>query len=82
MREPRPGELVSYPPQKKRKLSPLLLGAPTEDDDVPEANRMVFQGSVPAANGSTTPTPESDEGSDTATEGDDEFAQMLSDSLA
>lgn len=69
VREPRPGEIVSYPPRKKRKL--LMLGAPSDDDDIPEANKMVYR-----------PNGHEDSGSDTATEGEDEFAKMLSDTLA
>lgn len=80
IREPQPGELVSYPPRKKRKV--LMLGAPTADDDVPEANKMVYHAKPKWQNGPTDD--DSDRGSEGASAGgdDDEFAQMLSDSLA
>lgn len=86
IREPQPGELVSYPPRKKRKV--LMLAAPTADDDIPEANKMVYRAKPSWQNG--TETPSDDDGGDgeghsdrASSAGDeDEFAQMLSDSLA
>lgn len=84
IREPQPGELVSYPPRKKRKV--LMLTAPSEDDDVPEANRLEFSGKMDWANGESSNAEAegpSRAGSQTASEfDDDEFARMLEDSLA
>ncbi|BEJ13915.1 hypothetical protein CspHIS471_0310890 [Cutaneotrichosporon sp. HIS471] len=52
IREPQPGEIVSYPPRKKRKV--LMLTAPSDDDDVPEANKLEFGGKMDWSNGESS----------------------------
>jgi RNA polymerase II subunit A-like phosphatase len=84
IREPQPGELVSYPPRKKRKI--LMLTAPSDDDEVPESNKLEFSGKMDWSNGdagSSNAEGSSRAGSEAVSEfDDDEFARMLEDSLA
>ncbi|CAK9780438.1 hypothetical protein CC85DRAFT_311092 [Cutaneotrichosporon oleaginosum] len=82
IREPQPGELMSYPPRKKRKI--LMLTAPTGDDDVPDANKLEFSGKMDWSNGDAeSSTAPARAGSEPASEfDDDEFAKMLEDELA
>ncbi|GMK53590.1 hypothetical protein CspeluHIS016_0101760 [Cutaneotrichosporon spelunceum] len=71
IREPQPGEIVSYPPRKKRKI--LMLTAPSDDDEVPEANKLEFSGKMDWSNGESSKTEESPRsGSDHVTDTDDE----------
>jgi hypothetical protein len=84
VREPQPGDIPSFPPRKK----PRLLGPATEDDDVPEANKMVFspkpawQGGMSenadgAEEDDEAPASQASETSQASQDEDDEFARLL-----
>lgn len=81
VREPQPGDIPSFPPRKKQKV--LMLDAPSEDDDIPEANKMVYKprpgdGLTPSVGGGSEGSEAEPASSDT--EGDD-FAKLLQHSL-
>lgn len=89
VREPQPGDIPSYPPKKKQKV--LMLDAPSDGDDIPEANRMVYKprpgdGITDADGADAADGKEGTDGSDgpagsSDTDGD-EFARMLEAELA
>lgn len=91
VREPQPGDIPSYPPKKKQKV--LMLDAPSDDDDIPEANRMVYkprpgdgltgthEDGVEKADGSQADGSDGPDPTSSDTE-TDEFARMLQAELA
>lgn len=96
VREPQPGDIPSYPPKKKQKV--LMLDAPSDDDDIPEANKMVYKprpgdgitGEASTADGADGKADGKADGADGTDGADpassdtetDEFAKMLEEQLA
>lgn len=80
VREPQPGDIPSFPPRKK----PRLLVAPSADDDIPEANKMVYRphGTQTVEVMPASQETETSQSSNASEDEDDEFAQLLRDSLA
>lgn len=66
---------LQAPPQKRRK--PLLLHAPTAEDEIPEANKMMYKSKSDLEEGTNDP-PVLEDHAGEQEEDDDEFARMVS----
>lgn len=92
VREPQPDDIPSFPAKKKQKV--LMLDAPSDDDDIPEANRMVYKprpgdgvseekSAAEGADGSSGASRSTEAGDQASSDTEpDDFAKMLEEQLA